>query len=54
MRLMSLHFLPFFPLPDEISCNFVDRVLRIRSHTIYEITLSLTKEHEVRVFSRSV
>jgi hypothetical protein len=25
------------------SCNFVDRVLRIRSHTLHEITLSYTK-----------
>ena len=30
----------------EISCNFVDRVLKIGSHTIHEITLSHIKEHE--------
>jgi hypothetical protein len=29
------------------SCNFVDRVLRIGSHTIHEITLSYIKEHEI-------
>jgi hypothetical protein len=37
----------------EISCNFVDRVLRIRSHEIHEIRLSYTKEHEIRVFVQS-
>ena len=35
----------------EVSCNFVDRVLRIRSHTIHEITLSYLKGHEMEVFS---
>jgi hypothetical protein len=30
----------------EISCNFVDRVLRIRSQAIHEITPSYMKEHE--------
>ena len=31
----------------------MDRVLRIRSHTIHEITLSYIKEHEIRVFGQS-
>ncbi len=34
--------------------NFVDRVLGIRSHTIHEITLSYTKQHEIRVFVQSL
>jgi len=34
----------------EISCNFVDRALWIRCHTIHEITLSYTKEHENKSF----
>jgi hypothetical protein len=38
----------------EISWNFVDRVLRIPSHTIHEITLSYLKEHEIRVFVQSL
>jgi len=42
-----------FVLLREVSCNFVDRVLRIRSHTIHEITLSYMKEHEIRVFVQS-
>src|SRR6185503_14825881 len=37
----------------EIPCNFVDRVLRILDHTNPQITLSYTKEHELRVFARS-
>src|SRR5437867_3193252 len=43
----------WFVLLREISCNFVDRLLRIRSHTIHEITLNSTKEHEIRVFVQS-
>jgi hypothetical protein len=31
----------------------VDRVLTIRSYTIHEITLSHTKEQEIRVFGQS-
>src|SRR5712691_6060520 len=42
-----------FVLFREISCNFVDRVIGIRSHTIHEITLSSTNEHELRVFVQS-
>ena len=44
----------WFVLLREISCNFVDRLLRIRSHTIHEITLNSTKEHEIRVFVQSL
>jgi len=39
------------------SCDFVyfvDRVLRIRSQTIHEITLSYMKDHEIRVFVQSL
>src|SRR5881397_2745291 len=43
----------WFVLLREISCNFVDRLLRIRSHTIHEITLSSTKEHQIRIFVQS-
>ena len=32
------------------SSDFVDRVLRLRSHTIHEITLSYMREHEIRIF----
>jgi len=38
-----------FVLLREISCNFADSVLRIRSHTIHEITLSYMKENKIRV-----
>ena len=31
----------------------MDRVLRIRSDTIHEVTLSNMKEHEIRVFVQS-
>ena len=34
--------------------NFVDRELRIRSHTIHEITLSYTKEHEIKGFGQGL
>ncbi|MEO8434311.1 MAG: hypothetical protein ABI596_05410 [Pyrinomonadaceae bacterium] len=36
----------YFVLLRVISCDFVDRVLTIRSHTIHEITLNCTEEHE--------
>ena len=32
------------------SCHFVDRVLDIRSHTIHELTLNSTNQHEIRFF----
>lgn len=38
-----------FVLLRKISCYFVDRVLRMRSHTIHEITPSEIKEHEIKV-----
>jgi hypothetical protein len=44
----------WFVLLREVSCNFVDRVLTIRSHTSHEITLSYMKEHEIRVFVQSL
>jgi hypothetical protein len=38
-----------FVLLRESSCNFVDRVLEIRSHTIHEMTLRYRREHEIGV-----
>ena len=37
----------------EISSNFVDRALRIRSHTIHEITLSYTKEQDITALCKA-
>jgi hypothetical protein len=37
----------------EISCNFVDRVLMIRSHPIHEITLSRHRLTEVDLLMKA-